>query len=71
MNNRSELWKTEWEKRGEKMGTERKGVSGWDAKKKREMERKGKRYKEDVKRTESDSEDTWETHGGDGEEDRE
>lgn len=59
------------------MGEERRwgqNVKGWVGgiqKKKREMERKGKRYKEDVKRTESDSEDTWETHGGDGEEDRE
>lgn len=35
MNNRSELWKTEWERRREEMGTERKGVGGgWDAKKK-------------------------------------
>lgn len=44
---------------------------GGTHKKKWEMKRKGKRYKEDVKRTESDSEDTWETHGSDREEDRE
>lgn len=71
MNNRSALWKTDWERRGEEMGTERKGGRWVGHKKKQEMERKGKRYKEDVKRTESDSEDTWETHGSDREEDRE
>lgn len=42
MNNRSELWKTEWERRGEEMGTERKGVGGgWDTQKKVGDEEKG------------------------------